>query len=190
MHVKADWSASQWLYDLKLCLTWYKCYDHAQLKLTEWVERKNCVVSDIRWWVEHQLNHESDESTLSRLSQLFEGWLSFYIERIVSLMKTIVFNSIQVINYWFTLHCVLRFLYQQAQTFSPYIWGISDQNITLWTFLQYKNDNQCAEVSFNKLSQFSRPSANNQCTQGISTQLSWPQTAWVSQQDTEETNEQ
>jgi hypothetical protein len=152
-------------------------------------------------------------------------------------MKTIVFNSIQVINYWFTLHCTLRFLYQQAQIFSLNIWGISDQNVTLWTFLQYKNDNQCAEVSFNKSSQPSRPSANDQCTQGISTQcihrwereavslldqawviywiqsgkvqvwneqrsvyciisqecsiwLSWPQTAWVSQQDTEEMNEQ
>jgi hypothetical protein len=85
-------------------------------------------------------------------------------------MKTIVFNSIQVINYWFTLHCALRFLYQQAQTFSPNIWGISDQDVTLWTLLQYKNDNQCAEVSFDKSSQPSRPSANDQCTQGISTQ--------------------
>ena len=65
------------------------------------------------------------------MSQLFESWPSFYIERIVSLMKMIVFNLIQVINYWFTLHCVLRFLYQQAQTSSPYIQGISDQDITL-----------------------------------------------------------
>jgi len=45
-------------------------------------------------------------------------------------MKTIVFNSIQVTNYWFTLHCALRFLYQQAQTFSFNIQGISDQNVT------------------------------------------------------------
>jgi len=36
-------------------------------------------------------------------------------------METIMFNSIQVINYWFTLHRTLRLLYQQAQTFSPYI---------------------------------------------------------------------
>jgi hypothetical protein len=106
----------------------------------------------------------------SRLSWFFESWLLFYIERIVSLMETIVFNSIQVINYWFTLHCALRLLYQQAQTFSPNIWGISDQDVTLWTLLQYKNDNQCAEVSFDKSSQPSRPSANNQCTQGTSTQ--------------------
>jgi len=191
----------------------------------------------MRWQVKCQLNHENVESTLNRLSWLFEGWLSFYIERIVSLMEMIVFNSIQVINYWFTLHCTLRFLYQQAQIFSPYIWDISDQNITLWTFLQYKNDNQCTEVSFDKSSQSSRPSANDWCTQDISTQcvhrwerkavslldqawviywiqsdkvqiqdeqrpvycivpqecsiqLSWPQTAWVSWQDTEEMNEQ
>ena len=85
-------------------------------------------------------------------------------------MKMIVFNSIQVINYWFTLHCALRLLYQQAQIFNPYIWGILDQNVTLWTLLQYKNDNQCAEVSFNKLSQSSEPSANNWCTQDINIQ--------------------
>jgi hypothetical protein len=81
-----------------------------------------------------------------------------------------VFNSIQVTNYWFTLHCALRPLYQQAQTFSPNIWGISDQDVTLWTFLQYKNDNQCTEVSFDKLSQPSRSSANDWCTQGTDTQ--------------------
>ncbi len=213
------------------------CYDHTQLKLTEWVKCKNCVISDIRWWVERWLNHENVESTLSRSSWFFESWLLFYIERIVSLMETIVFNSIQVINYWFTLHRVLRSLYQQAQIFSPNIQGISDQDVTLWTFLQYKNDNQCVKVSFNKSSQPSRPSANNQCTQdtstqcihrwkreaaslldqaqviywiqpgkvqvwdeqrpvysivpqGCSIQLSWPQTAWVPQQDTEEMNEQ
>jgi hypothetical protein len=45
-------------------------------------------------------------------------------------METIVFNSIQVTNYWFTLHCALRPLYQQAQTSSPNIWGISDQDVT------------------------------------------------------------
>ncbi len=94
----------------------------------------------------------------------------WYIVEPFSLWKWDVFNSIQVINYWFTLHCALRLLYQQAQIFSPYIWDISDQDVTLWTLLQYKNDNQCAEVSFNKLSQPSRPSANNQCTQGIDTQ--------------------
>jgi len=214
-----------------------ECYDHTRLELAEWVRHKNCVVFSMRWRVECQLNHENVKSTLSRLSQLFESWLSFYIERIISLMETIVFNSIQVTNYWFTLHCALRPLYQQAQTSSPNIWGISDQDVTLWTPLWYKNDNQCTEVSFDKLSQPSRPSANNQCTQGTSTQcihrqerkavslldqaqviywiqpgevqvrdeqrpvyrivpqecsiqLSWPQTAWVSQQDTEETNEQ
>ncbi len=45
-------------------------------------------------------------------------------------MKTIVFNSIQIINYWFTLHRALRSLYQQAQIFSPNIQGISDQDVT------------------------------------------------------------
>jgi len=104
------------------------------------------------------------------LSQFFEGQFSFYIKRIVSLMKTIMFNLIQVINYWFTLHCTLRSLYQQAQIFSFNIWGISDQNVTLWTFLWYKDNNQCTEVSFNKLSQSLRSSANNWCTQDISTQ--------------------
>jgi len=86
----------------------------------------------MRWWVECQLNHESVKLTLSRLSQLFEGQPSFYIERVVSLMETIVFNSIQVINYWFTQHRILGPLYQQAQTFSSNIWGISDQNVTEW----------------------------------------------------------
>ncbi len=95
---------------------------------------------------------------------------AYYIDRIVSSMKMIVFNSIQVINYWFTLHCTLRSLYQQAQIFSFNIQGISDQNITLWTFLQYKNDNQCTEDSFDKLSQSSRSSANDQGTQDINTQ--------------------
>ncbi len=128
------------------------------------------MIFNIRWWVECQLNCENVELTLSRLSWLFESQLLFYIKRIVFLMETIVFNSIQVINYWFTLHCTLRFLYQQAQIFSPNIWGILDQNVTLWTLLQYKNDNQRAKVSFNKSSQPSRPSANNWCTQGISTQ--------------------
>ena len=85
----------------------------------------------MRWWVECQLNYESVESTLNRLSQFFESWPSFYVKRIVSLMKMIVFNSIQVINYWFTLHCTLRPLYQQAQTFSLNIWDILDQNVTV-----------------------------------------------------------
>jgi len=42
-----------------------------------------------------------------------------------------VFNSIQVTNYWFTLHRALGPLYQQAQTSSPNIRGISDQDVTL-----------------------------------------------------------
>ena len=146
------------------------CYDHTQLGLTGWVEHKNCVVFNMRQQVECQLNHENVKSTLSRLSWPFEGQPLFYIERIGSLMETIVFNSIQVINYWFTLHRALRLLYQQAQTSSPNIQGISDQDVTLWTPLQYKNDNQCAEVSFDKSSQPSRPSANDRCTQGTSTQ--------------------
>jgi len=50
-----------------------------------------------------------------------QGMQSFYIEKVVFLMEMIVFNSIQVINYWFTLHRALRLLYQQAQTFSPNI---------------------------------------------------------------------
>ncbi len=128
------------------------------------------MIFSIRQRVVHWLNHENVELTLNRLSWLFESQLLFYIERIVSLMKTIMFNSIQVINYWFTLHCTLRFLYQQAQTSSFNIQGISDQNVTLWTLLQYKNNNQCAEVSFNKSSQPLRPSAISQCTQDISTQ--------------------
>ena len=99
-----------------------------------WVKCKNCVVSDMRWRFECWLNCENVKSTSSRLSWLFEGWPSFYIERIVFLMETIVFNSIQVINYWFILHRALRPLYQQAQTFSPNIWGISDQNVTHTTY--------------------------------------------------------
>ncbi len=52
-------------------------------------------------------------------------------------METIVFNSIQVTNYWFTLHRALGPLYQQAQTFSPNIQGISDQNVTqMWLKLK------------------------------------------------------
>jgi len=98
--------------------------------MTVTVKCKNCVIFNMRQRVERQLDHENVELTLSRLSWLFKSWLLFYIERIVFLMKTIVFNSIQVINYWFTLHRTLRFLYQQAQISSPNIWGISDQNIT------------------------------------------------------------
>jgi len=45
-----------------------ECYNHTQLRLTEWVKHKNCVVSDMRWQVERQLNCESVELTLSRLS--------------------------------------------------------------------------------------------------------------------------
>ncbi len=136
----------------------------------KWVKHRDCMIFSMRWQVECQLDCESVDSTLSRLSQFFESQLLFYIERIVSLMKTIMFNSIQVTNYWFTLHCALRPLHQQAQTFSFNIWGISDQDVTLWTLLQYKNDNQCTEVSFDKSSQPSRPSANDRCTQGTSTQ--------------------
>ncbi len=84
----------------------------------------------MRWRFECQLDRENVKSTPSRLSQFFEGWPLFYIERIVFLMKTIMFNSIQVTNYWFTLHRALRSLYQQAQTFSSNIWGISDQDVT------------------------------------------------------------
>ncbi len=118
---------------LKICVfSLYKlCYNHTRLKLTGWVKHKGCIVSSMRRRVKHQLNHENVKLTLSRLSQLFKGQLLFYIERIVFLMETIMFNSIQVINYWFILHRTLRLLYQQAQTFSPNIQGISDQDITL-----------------------------------------------------------
>jgi hypothetical protein len=50
-------------------------------------------------------------------------------------METIVFNSIQVTNYWFTLHRALGPLYQQAQTSSPNIRGISDQDVTIPSLL-------------------------------------------------------
>ena len=106
------------------------CYDHTRLRLMRWVKHKGCVVSSMRRRVRRRLDHENVKSILSRLSQPFGDWLLFYIERIVFLMETIVFNSIQVINYWFTLHCTLRPLYQQAQTSSFNIWGISDQNVT------------------------------------------------------------
>ncbi len=54
----------------------------------------------------------------------------WYIVGPFPLWKWVVFNSIQVINYWFTQHCALRPLYQQVQTFSPNIWGILDQDVT------------------------------------------------------------
>jgi hypothetical protein len=60
-------------------------------------------------------------------------------------------------------------LISTSTNLSPNIRGISDQDVTLWTLLQYKNDNQCAEVSFDKSSQPSRPSANDRCTQGTGT---------------------
>jgi len=97
----------------------------------------------MRQQIERWLNHENVESTLSRLSWFFESQLLFYIERIVSFMETIVFNSIQVINYWFTLHRTLRLLYQQAQISSPNIWGISDQNVTQRPFISLNSDCQC-----------------------------------------------
>ncbi len=89
-----------------------KCYNHTQLRLMGWVEHKDCIVFNMRWRVECWLNCENVKSILSRSSQLFEGWLLFYIERVIFLMKMIMFNSIQVTNYWFTLHCALRPLYQ------------------------------------------------------------------------------
>ena len=46
--------------------------------------------------VKCQLDYESVKSTLNRSSQFFENQFSFYIERIVFLMKMIVFNSIQL----------------------------------------------------------------------------------------------
>ena len=50
-----------------------------------------------------------------------------------------MFNSIQVTNYWFTLHRALGPLYQQAQTSSPNIQGISDQNITTGRLIKRLN---------------------------------------------------
>ncbi len=44
------------------------CYDHTWLELMRWVERKDCVVSDIRQQVKRQLDHENVELTLSRSS--------------------------------------------------------------------------------------------------------------------------
>ena len=132
------------------------CYDHAQLRLTEWDKHKNYVVSDTRWQVECWLDCESVELTLSKLSQFFESQLTFYIERIISLMKMIMFNSIQVINYWFTLHCALRLLYQQAQIFSPNIQGSSDQNIThsqYWKSLNLTEEDWPEDYTFWSLSQ-------------------------------------
>ncbi len=55
----------------------------------------------------------------------------WYIVGSFPLWKWVVFNSIQVTNYWFILHRALRLLHQQAQIFSPNIWGISDQNVTI-----------------------------------------------------------
>jgi hypothetical protein len=40
VHVEADWSASQWSYDLKLCLTWYK----PQFKV--WPDLKSTLQAD------------------------------------------------------------------------------------------------------------------------------------------------
>jgi len=91
-------------------------------------------------WQSQALSQSWDvlSQSIDRLSQPFEGLTSFlYIERVISLMKMIVFNSIQVTNYWFTLHRALRPLYQQAQTSSSYIWGISDQNVTTH-YLQWR----------------------------------------------------
>jgi hypothetical protein len=83
-----------------------------------------------------------DLSALLLYSEQSEHGDPIVYSRTISLWKWVVFNSIQVTNYWFTLHRVLRSLYQQAQTFSLNIQGISDQDVTLWTLLWYKNDNQ------------------------------------------------
>ncbi len=40
MCVEADWSASQWLYNLKLCLTWYK------LQFKVWSDLKPTLQAD------------------------------------------------------------------------------------------------------------------------------------------------
>jgi len=76
--------------------------------------------------VPEHYQHEEHEGVLG-----VQGVHGSYIERVVSLMETIVFNSIQVTNYWFTLHRALGPLYQQAQTSSPNIRGISDQDVTI-----------------------------------------------------------
>jgi len=65
-------------------------------------------------------------------------------------MKMIMFNSIQVINYWFTLHRALRFLYQQAQTSSSNIQGISDQDVTdclIFDFHEKHSGKPCEVIS-------------------------------------------
>jgi hypothetical protein len=146
------------------------CYDHTQLELMKWVKRKNCVVSDIRWRFECQLDHENVESTLA-------GWVDSLRVNLVLYRKDCFSygnNCVQLnTSYQLLVYSTPRteiFISTSTNLFN--IWGISDQDVTLWTLLQYKNDNQCTEVSFDKSSQPSRPSANNQCTQGISTQCS------------------
>ncbi len=62
-------------------------------------------------------------------------------------METIMFNSIQVTNYWFTLHRALRPLYQQAQTSSSNIQGISDQDVTDGTKQLCVNYKQLNEIT-------------------------------------------
>jgi hypothetical protein len=71
-----------------------------------------------------------DLSALLLYSEQSEHGDSMVYSRTISLWKWDVFNSIQVTNYWFTLHCALRLLYQQAQISSPYIQGILNQDVT------------------------------------------------------------
>jgi hypothetical protein len=116
--------------------------DHNQLVCLENTQEKHIL--------EHKLTQlyvlktaQQDDRPLVGLSALLlyseqsEHNDSMIYSRTISLWKWDVFNSIQVTNYWFTLHCTLRSLYQQAQTFSFNIQGISDQNVTKGVWWQH-----------------------------------------------------
>jgi hypothetical protein len=148
-------------------------------------------------------------------------------------MKWVVFNSIQVTNYWFS---TLRTetLISTSTNLSPNIWGISDQDVTLWTLLHirmttsaqksastsqvnlqglqqtinvlkvpqciHRREGSCepswssSSYILNSIRRSSGPRWTKvcllYCTLRCSIRLSWPQTAWVPWQDTEEMNEQ
>jgi len=97
----------------------------------------------------------------------------FVYSRIVFLMKIITFNLLNLLsysivntiiywlrdslNYWTHLLNLVHWnsYINKIKISRFYICEIADWNVTLWTFLQYKNDHLCTEVSFDKLDQFS-----------------------------------
>jgi len=137
-----------------------------QLSLKKTSDSENsqskCIIKYIYEIIDEWLTLRVNES----LVRVWDIKQNLLYSRIISHMKMITFNLlsylIHVIIYWlrdslnYQTHLLnlvhWNFYINKIKISRLYIWEISDQNITLWIFLQYKNDHFCIEVSFNKLS--------------------------------------